>query len=78
MADLNAMFHKRIKASCKPGHLLTSDGIHMNPDGDKVVATGILRAFGLNIAQVRKAKETWMYIRGNVDRRAVFKCFIIC
>jgi len=54
LADLNVMFHERIKA----GHLLTSDGIHMNPDGDKVMAIGILRAFGLNIAQIRKAEKT--------------------
>ncbi len=73
LADLNTMFHERIKAARKPGHVLTSDGIHMNPDGDKVMATGILRAFGLNITQIRKAEETWMYIHGNVDRRAVFK-----
>ncbi len=63
LADLNVMFHERIKA----GHLLTSDGIHMNPDGDQVMAIGILRAFGLNIAQIRKAEKAWMTIRGHVN-----------
>ena len=77
LADLNAMFHERIKASRKPGHLLTSDGIHMNPAGDKVMAMGILRAFGLNIAQIGKAEETWMTIRGDVNRRAVFMCSLL-
>jgi lysophospholipase L1-like esterase len=74
LADLNTMFHQRIKAGRKTGHLLTSDGIHMNPDGDKVMAMGILRAFGLNIAQIRKAEETWMHIRSDVNRRAVVMC----
>jgi len=73
LANLNAMFQKRIKAGRKPGHVLTSDGVHMNPEGNKVMAMGILRAFGLNIAQIRKAEETWKSIRGKVDWRAVFK-----
>jgi lysophospholipase L1-like esterase len=73
LADLSVMFHERIKTGRKTGHLLTSDGIHMNPDGDKVMAMGILRAFGLNITQIRKAEETWMHIRGDVNWRAVFK-----
>jgi len=77
LADLSVMFHERIKAGRKTGHLLTSDGIHMNPAGDKVMAMGILQAFGLNIAQIRKAEKTWMTIRGDVNRRAVFKCSLL-
>ncbi|MGA3086573.1 MAG: SGNH/GDSL hydrolase family protein [Thermodesulfobacteriota bacterium] len=73
LADINAMFHKRIKDGRKPGYLLTYDGIHLNPAGDKVMAMGILRIFGLNIAQIRKAEKAWMHIRGHVNRRAIFK-----
>ena len=37
LADLNAMFQEAIKASGKPGRVLTSDGVHMNPTGDQLM-----------------------------------------
>jgi lysophospholipase L1-like esterase len=61
LADLNAMFHERIKAENKPGQkVLTGDGVHMNPEGDKVMATGILKALGADDAQLKKAQESWV------------------
>ena len=62
LADVNAMFQTLIKINPKPGRVLTSDGVHMNPDGDKVMAMGILRVFGLNIRQMKKAQESWKNI----------------
>lgn len=60
LADLNAMFQERIKSEKHPSkHVLTVDGIHMNPEGDKVMARGILKAFGLNAAQMKKAEKAW-------------------
>jgi lysophospholipase L1-like esterase len=60
LADLNAMFHEAIKAANKPGtNVLTSDGVHMNSDGDQLMAVGVLQAFGLNSAQIDKAKSAW-------------------
>ncbi len=60
VADLNAMFQERIKAENKPGQkVLTGDGVHMNPEGDKLMAAGILKAFGLDEAQLKKAQEAW-------------------
>jgi lysophospholipase L1-like esterase len=67
LADLNTLFQKRIKIIPKSGRLLTSDGVHMNPAGDKVMAEGILRAFGLNHAQIKKAQDAWMEISGNLN-----------
>ena len=59
-ADLNAMFQERIKAANTPDKkILTSDGVHMNPEGDRVMAEGVLKAFGLDEAQIKKAKEAW-------------------
>lgn len=71
LADLNALFQKRIKIIPKSGRLLTSDGVHMNPAGDKVIAEGILRAFGLNHAQIKKAQDAWMEISGSLNLRAM-------
>jgi lysophospholipase L1-like esterase len=60
LADLNAMFQERIKAANTPDKkVLTSDGVHMNDSGNEVMAEGVLRGFGLNDAQVAKAKEAW-------------------
>jgi hypothetical protein len=54
------MFQERIKAANMPEKkVLTSDGVHMNPEGDRVMAEGVLKAFGLDDAQIKKAKEAW-------------------
>jgi lysophospholipase L1-like esterase len=60
IADLNALFHERIKKEAKPGKLtITSDGVHMNGEGNKLMAIGVLQAFGLNSAQIEKAQASW-------------------
>jgi lysophospholipase L1-like esterase len=60
LADLNAMFQEAIKAANKPGtNVLTSDGVHMNADGDQLMAVGVLQAFGLGAEQIEKAKSAW-------------------
>ena len=60
LADLNALFHERIKKENKPGaKILTGDGVHMNGEGNKLMAIGVLQAFGLNAAQIEKARASW-------------------
>jgi len=60
LADLNALFQERIKAENKPTQkVLTSDGVHMAREGDKLMATGVLQAFGLEAAQLKTAQEAW-------------------
>jgi lysophospholipase L1-like esterase len=60
LADLNAMFQERIKAENKPNEkVLTSDGVHMNVEGNKLMAIGVLKAFGLDDGQLEKAKAAW-------------------
>jgi hypothetical protein len=36
------------------------DGVHMNTEGNKIMARGILRAFGLDAAQIKKAEAAWV------------------
>jgi lysophospholipase L1-like esterase len=61
LADLNAMFQEDIKAANKPGtKVLTSDGVHMNSEGNKLMAIGVLKAFGLNAGELKKAQEAWV------------------
>ena len=63
LADLNADMQKAIaqavKDGAKPGRILTRDGVHMNPLGNAMMATGLLRVFGLDDRQIAKAVERW-------------------
>ena len=61
LADLNADMQAAIdKAEDKKnGKLLTGDGVHMNPEGNKMMAAGVLKALGLNDEQIEKAKQAW-------------------
>ncbi len=60
LADLNTQFQDRLKYENKPqAKILTSDGVHMNTEGNKLMAIGVLKAFGLTDAEVEKAKASW-------------------
>jgi lysophospholipase L1-like esterase len=62
LADLNADMWAGLKTSSGKGNVFTSDGVHMNAQGDCLMATGVLRAFGLTEPQILKAKEAWLTI----------------
>jgi lysophospholipase L1-like esterase len=38
---------------------LTTDGCHMNAEGNKMMARGVLRAFGMSDAQLAEAGKSW-------------------
>ena len=64
LADLNADMQAAIKPAAEGGKRvnlqLTSDGVHMGPLGDRLMAHGILRAFGLSEEQLKQANEAWL------------------
>jgi lysophospholipase L1-like esterase len=71
MADLFSMFAERIKAENKPNvKVLTSDGVHMNTEGNKLMAAGVLKAFGLNDAELDKAKAAWAPLEAQAEEYA--------
>jgi lysophospholipase L1-like esterase len=62
LADLNTAMWAELNQPTQPrpaGDFLTSDGVHMNPIGDGIMAVGVLEAFGLDAAQLAKAREAW-------------------
>jgi len=61
IADLNADMQAAINASDdkKGGKLLTNDGVHMKPSGNKMMAVGVLKTFGLDAEQIKKAQASW-------------------
>ena len=50
VADLHQMFLNALakKPAGAPEHWITSDGVHMNDQGDAIMAVGVLRALGAN------------------------------
>ena len=61
-ADMQASLAAIDESIRKQGNQLTVDGVHMNAFGNVMMATSVLRAFGLNSSQLQKAKEGWMSI----------------
>ena len=59
-ADMQAVIQEKIKAGQKAGSLLTKDGVHMNLDGNVMMAKGVLRAFGVSNENVAKAEQVWL------------------
>lgn len=69
LADLNKeMWDVIMNAKTPTGSLLTVDGVHMKIEGDLVMAKGVLKAFGLNDSQMKKAVEAWSKIP-NIKKR---------
>lgn len=64
LADLNADMQAAIQPAAAGGKRielqLTSDGVHMGPLGDRLMAHGILRAFGLSESQLQRANDAWL------------------
>ena len=61
IADLNAAMQAEIAKAGpeRKDKMLTRDGVHMNADGNRMMAVGVLKSFGLDEAQIEKARETW-------------------
>ena len=59
-ADMQAELTKMGRDLGKPGTALTSDGVHMNLEGNIMMATGILKTFGLSDEQIKKAEDKWI------------------
>jgi len=61
LADLNAAMQAEL-AKAGPNRkdkMLTRDGVHMNAAGNQMMAAGVLKAFGLDAEQLKKARENW-------------------
>ena len=69
LADLNAaeqaeLARRKAADPSAKAPLLTVDGVHMNPFGDEMMATGVLQALGVTADQIAAAKAKWDDIPG--------------
>ena len=72
IADLNAEMQEALKAfpaDAKKGKQLTTDGVHMNPLGNIMMAKGILKSFGVPAAKLSAHEKEWKKIPGAVRIR---------
>ena len=74
LADLSAAFAAKLQAlpPGSKGNRLTSDGVHMNASGDQLMAATVLRALGLDAAQLKTAEELWKDMPGGATLGASF------
>lgn len=69
LADLNAQMQEAVALAAKKNaprwnkdYYLTSDSVHMGPQGDQMMAEGVLRALGLTDTQIARARARWLEI----------------
>lgn len=67
LADLNADMQALVAAKTKGGNALTVDGVHMNLAGDKMMAGGILKAFGVPAEKFADIEKAWDNTPGLMD-----------
>jgi len=65
LADLNAdmqaeLATEKAELTGIKGNILTADGVHMNGVGNEMMAAGVLKAFGMDDAQLAQVKAAWM------------------
>jgi lysophospholipase L1-like esterase len=69
LADLNADIQAAVLATkggaqSKRGNVMTLEGIHPNALGHEVMALGVLKALGMDAAQLQKARNSWLSLPG--------------
>lgn len=62
IADVNSGLAQGIARHKVGGNAVTVDGVHPNLRGNEIMATAILRAFGLGGSQLKKAQLSWQNI----------------
>ena len=69
LADLNAEMQDQLKKLGSNGktNLLTGDGVHMNAEGNIMMAVGVLKGLGLNAEQIAKAQGKWLDIPDAIE-----------
>ena len=59
LCDLNRAFTEEYAKKVKPDNLLTTDGVHMNPRGNRLMAREIAKTFGASPKQLQEAEKRW-------------------
>lgn len=68
LADLNRDMQAALEVAKKTGERITSDGVHMAFGGNKMMAKGILRAFGVEEAKLSEIVAAWDALPGTASQ----------
>ena len=74
LADLNADFYAALAKlpAKRPDRCLTQDGVHMNAEGNVIMAKGCLRALGLSESQVDEIEKKWCETPGTAELPEIY------
>ncbi|MFB3785831.1 MAG: SGNH/GDSL hydrolase family protein [bacterium] len=59
LCDLNQTMEEWYKQKRNEENLLTTDGVHMNPRGNRIMAAEIIRALGASPRELNDAQQRW-------------------
>ena len=68
---ITAELERRHREGRPYGKQLTSDGVHMNPLGDAIMAEAILRTLGADDEAMRAIRETWRQIPNPIQAQTL-------
>lgn len=68
IADLNGLMQEAVKVQPHPGKkvavVCTTDGVHMNPRGFRMMARGVLRTIGFTAGELDALNDRWLDLPG--------------
>ena len=68
VGDLSKAFHDRLSKKMFPDKkLLTTDGVHMNPRGNRLMARSIVMSLGATYQERRRAENRWELVNNIVE-----------
>jgi len=59
LCDLNKIFEEWYQKKLDKENLMTTDGVHMNPRGNRVMASAIAKALGAKPHEINQAQQRW-------------------
>jgi len=59
LCDLNKAFAAVYKEKRRKGNLLTTDGVHMRPRGNRLMAREIVKTLGATTREIRATEQRW-------------------
>jgi lysophospholipase L1-like esterase len=67
LCDLSAAFEQVYRTKLRGGNMLTADGVHMNPRGNRLMAREILKALKATNPQLRRAEDRWELVYDHLE-----------
>jgi lysophospholipase L1-like esterase len=67
LGDLFAAFERVYGTRLREGNMLTTDGVHMNPRGNRLMAREILKTLKATNPQLRRAENRWELVYDHLE-----------